>query len=383
MEITLNFVGIVLLIGIIQGLGQSLLLVFTAQKQKANWYLVLLLGIAVFILLEYFVVVSDIYRQYPHLVGFVGALMLGIGPTLYLYNRALLTRRLFRFIDTIHYFPVVLSLVLAIDLLFLEKADKVAYIERIYKSTMTFEWSGFIYFGFISGIMVFYLYMSRRALNKYRKKLEGSTSDTNVAKLGWLYWLLKLYMFFIISYLLVYGAWSFQSAYTIELESFLALVLCLFIFSVGYFSIINGSVFQAIDVSASKGEKYKTSALTKQSSREYLTVLLEDMTQQKPYLKQDLKLNELSERLSIPAHQLSQIINQELGLNFFDFINQYRVNEIEKRLLDEQYKHLTILGIALECGFSNKVTFNRIFKKFTGLTPSAYIKKEKETAGIE
>ena len=377
MEITLNFVGIVLLLGIIQGLGQMLLLVFTTRKEKANWYLVILLGIATFILLEYFVVVSNVYLQYPFLVGFVGALMLGIGPTLYLYSRALLTRKLFRFVDVIHFFPVVLSLVLAIDLLFLGKADKIVYIERIYKGPITFDWSGFIYFGFISGIMVFYLYMSRTALRKYHKRLKGNTSDTNVAKLGWLRWLLKLYMFFILSYLFVYVAWTLQSAYTIELESFLALALCSFIFSVGYFSMMNGSVFQSTNV-YEKESKYKTSALTKQVSKQYLNKLLEAMTEQKPYLKQDLKLNELSDQLSIPSHQLSQIINQELGLNFFDFVNQYRVNEAEKRLLDDQYKHLTILGIALECGFSNKVTFNRIFKKFTGLTPSAYIKREKE-----
>lgn len=377
----MNFIGIVLLIGVMQGLGQGFLLALAAQKNKANWYLVVLLLMATLILLEYFFVISDLYLQIPHLVGYVGALMLGIGPTLYLYARKLLTSRSFRIVDAIHFFPVILSLTLAIDQLFLSKADKITYLERLYSSPVQFSWPGFIYSAFIFGLLIFYLYLSRNTIKAYQAKLSGKTSDTNVFKLEWLQWLLKLYMFYVLSYLIVYGAWSFQSIYTIELESFLALALCSFIFSVGYFSMINSGVFHPVTVQT-REPKYKTSALTKKTSKEYLSTLLEDMTTHKPYLKQDLKLNELSERLSIPPHQLSQVINQELGLNFFDFINQYRVNEVEKRLLNSEMQHLTILGIAMECGFSNKVTFNRIFKKFTGVTPSAYIKREKSAAKI-
>ncbi|MEL6256529.1 MAG: helix-turn-helix domain-containing protein [Bacteroidota bacterium] len=71
---------------------------------------------------------------------------------------------------------------------------------------------------------------------------------------------------------------------------------------------------------------------------------------------------------------LSQIINQKEGKNFFDFINGYRVEEVKRNLADPNFDHFSILGIGLEAGFKSKSTFNAVFKKMTGHTPTAYKK---------
>ena len=71
---------------------------------------------------------------------------------------------------------------------------------------------------------------------------------------------------------------------------------------------------------------------------------------------------------------LSQIINQSQGQNFFDFINAYRVEEVKSLLHHPDYAHYTILGVAQEAGFKSKSTFNSVFKKMTGMTPSDYKK---------
>ena len=94
----------------------------------------------------------------------------------------------------------------------------------------------------------------------------------------------------------------------------------------------------------------------------------------KYYLDSELKLKDLSEKLDIPSHHLSQVINQETNYNFYDYVNKFRVDEAQSFLKNPDYKNHTVLSIALEVGFSNSASFYRAFKKFTGTTPSNFIK---------
>jgi AraC-like DNA-binding protein len=96
------------------------------------------------------------------------------------------------------------------------------------------------------------------------------------------------------------------------------------------------------------------------------------MIEKKPFLDCNLSLTELAESLGIFNHYLTQVLNDELNQNFYDFINSYRIEEFKKLLLDKKYNRYTLYAIALEAGFNSKSTFNRIFKNFTGLTPSQY-----------
>jgi AraC-like DNA-binding protein len=96
------------------------------------------------------------------------------------------------------------------------------------------------------------------------------------------------------------------------------------------------------------------------------------MASEKPYLDPNLSLPQLANDSGIPSHYLSQIINETFGLNFFDFINQYRVEEVKTKIVDPKFDSYSLLGIAFECGFNSKSAFNRIFKKSTGLTPREY-----------
>ncbi|HEY9490069.1 MAG TPA: helix-turn-helix domain-containing protein, partial [Chryseosolibacter sp.] len=98
------------------------------------------------------------------------------------------------------------------------------------------------------------------------------------------------------------------------------------------------------------------------------------MDVQKPYLNASLSLPDLADKLHIPPYLLSRIVNERLNVNFFDFINQYRVAHVKTLLHDPKYNHLSLLGIALESGFNTKSAFNRVFKKITGQTPSDFKK---------
>lgn len=119
-------------------------------------------------------------------------------------------------------------------------------------------------------------------------------------------------------------------------------------------------------------KKYERSTLTPERAEEYLARLLRAMATEKPFTDGDLTLQKLSEQLAIPATHLSQVVNERLNQSFSDFINSYRVREAQSKLLDPATKHYSILAIAEDVGFNSKSTFNAVFKKQTGLTPSEF-----------
>jgi AraC-like DNA-binding protein len=93
------------------------------------------------------------------------------------------------------------------------------------------------------------------------------------------------------------------------------------------------------------------------------------------YLEADLSLPALAQRAGLSTHELSYVLNEGFGVNFFQFINAYRVAEAQRLLASAQHQHLSMVGIAFEAGFSSKTTFNTTFKKATGLTPSQFLQQ--------
>lgn len=104
------------------------------------------------------------------------------------------------------------------------------------------------------------------------------------------------------------------------------------------------------------------------------------MRSQKTYLNPDLTLDMLADTLGTPAKDLSMIINRHFNLNFYEFVNGYRIEEAQKRLLDTANKSKTITDIYLEVGFNSKSVFNTFFKKLVGKTPSEYRQQPKDEA---
>ena len=99
---------------------------------------------------------------------------------------------------------------------------------------------------------------------------------------------------------------------------------------------------------------------------------------EKPFLDENLSLYLLAKQSEITQPHLSQIINQHFKMNFYDFINRYRVEEAKQKLTSSNFDHLSVLGIAFDCGFKSKSSFNRYFKKYTGVSPSTFKKKQIE-----
>ncbi|MBO2007832.1 helix-turn-helix domain-containing protein [Hymenobacter negativus] len=98
---------------------------------------------------------------------------------------------------------------------------------------------------------------------------------------------------------------------------------------------------------------------------------------EKVYLEADLGLPGLAQKAGLTTHELSFVLNEGFGVNFFQFINGYRVEEAKRLLASAQHQHLSMVGIAFEAGFSSKTTFNTTFKKVTGLSPSQFVQAQR------
>jgi len=120
-------------------------------------------------------------------------------------------------------------------------------------------------------------------------------------------------------------------------------------------------------------KRYQKSALDTAMMDEYETILRQFMEQNKVYLDAELSLEELAQKVRIPKHHLTQLLNDRLKKNFYKFINEYRINEAINKLKDVN-NEVNILSLAYDCGFNSKSSFNSYFKQLTGYTPSMYRK---------
>lgn len=119
--------------------------------------------------------------------------------------------------------------------------------------------------------------------------------------------------------------------------------------------------------------------LSKETIENTMTLLTKAMQTDKLFLKPELSLAVLSGEVNIPQKTISAVLNQHMHKNFNEFVNDYRLKAFKEKVSEPDIQHLTIAGIAAECGFSSQATFQRIFKEAEGVSPSVYVKKIQNT----
>lgn len=117
--------------------------------------------------------------------------------------------------------------------------------------------------------------------------------------------------------------------------------------------------------------RYRASGLSTQFAEELKLQLGELMESEKPYLISDFTLDDLAGMINVSRHHASQLLNEYFEQSFYDFINYHRIKEA-KKLLRNDVDKLSIDKIAFDCGFNNRISFYRVFKKHVGLAPSEY-----------
>lgn len=122
-----------------------------------------------------------------------------------------------------------------------------------------------------------------------------------------------------------------------------------------------------------------SNTLTENTVESTIHLLVTAMQVDKLYLDPELTVEKAGKHLQLPAKTISSVINQHLGKSFNRFVNEYRVEAVKERLAEPAYSHLTLTGIAFECGFNSQATFGRTFKQITGVSPKAYQARQTTT----
>ena len=134
------------------------------------------------------------------------------------------------------------------------------------------------------------------------------------------------------------------------------------------------SIFNKIPDLEIKSVSYQNSSLTPEDYEKYKKSILSYIEKEKPYLNPDLKQVDLAKDLGLTSHHFSEILNFCFNQNFYNFINSYRVLEAQNLMKKASYSNAKIIAIAFDAGFKSKTSFNRVFKKHSGSTPSDYKK---------
>ncbi|WP_276392193.1 helix-turn-helix domain-containing protein [Eudoraea chungangensis] len=224
-----------------------------------------------------------------------------------------------------------------------------------------------------------YLILILRLLRRHDLRIRNYFSNLDNKKLHWL----KFLTVGILIILIIASTSLLIDRFTsLSLPQFGGLpsniALAVFIFILGYYGLRQDFIFKDLDSATFKNEKYSKSSLTINTAKEEFLKLQNYMKLEKPYMEPELNLDSLAMVLDLHPNKLSQIINSNTDSNFWDYVNSYRIEEVKTLLVSDQLKYKTLLGIALSSGFSSKSTFNRVFKKHCGITPSEYIKEGKQ-----
>lgn len=291
------------------------------------------------------------------------------GPFLLLYVFSLIRPKpIFRKMDWLHFVPIVTCyLFLLPDGFFTTAPELLEFAFETVKNAPPLYWQFFEKLISISGVV--YVIWSLIALHRHKKTIEDNFSDLEKINLNWLK---KLILGMAVIWVIVIF---------MDNSDYIFLAVSGFVFIIGYFGFKQGQVFtdnavEITEISEKNGKnKYEKSSLTEEKSLKYLKELNQLIEEEKPYLESKISLKELAERLNIHPNHLSQVINEKLNLNFYDFINGHRIEEFKKRLSEDKSKKFTLLAHAYDSGYSSKSSFNEVFKKFTDMTPSQYQKQ--------
>lgn len=188
------------------------------------------------------------------------------------------------------------------------------------------------------------------------------------------------------------GVWTTQpleveieiSAYFYETNFFIIIIIILLTAVTYYYT--RSHFINAIEKIKKQFEDSKskqtigqlTLKISEEKSNEIRNSLIRYMTEEKPFLNPELKQADVAAVLNFSVHEISQVLNTQIQLNFSDFVNSYRIEEVKERIASGKYTKYTVSAIAEQCGFNSKTTFYRAFKKSMGVSPSEYFKEVQE-----
>jgi AraC-like DNA-binding protein len=374
-SLTLDWLQLAALAGALQGLFLAGNLFTQRNNRTANRLLaILMLAFTVFLFSTVYYS-TTLFERWPHFFGVSYHMPFIFGPLVYLYAKAA-SDRSWRFTlrDAVHFLPVAITIGTTIPMYALSGAEKVALLREFIAGNVPTRLMVFDAFKFISGIG--YSIATVRLVLRHQRQVRYSYSNTERVNLRWLLWFAGAAAAI---WVMAVSIDSGSPDSTIR-DDHVSLAMAIMIYAIGYTGLRQPEIFRyetreyAIPPTMENpaDARYERSGLDDREAENLRVQLVALMETEQPWKDSELTLAQLAERLATTPHKLSEVLNAQVGQTFYDFVNGYRVREVQRRIKAGDASRLKMLALALDAGFASKSTFNDVFKKHTNQTPSAY-----------
>jgi len=397
-SLTLDWLNIAVLLGAAQGFLLAAVLMTLRRNRTANR----LLGFAVFAFsIQMGMVVfyaQELHEVFPHLFGLAFPLPLVYGPLIYLYAVCTSDRaRGLQWWDALHFLPFIGVVLAGYPIYLMSGAEKIELFQLLQQGERPLLVRIVDVLKYGSGIS--YTAVTLLFLVLHRARVKDSYSSIERVNLQWLFHLAWAAAIIWIGAAVFHATEAIGHPFLDRPDDVIALATAILVYGIGYralrqpevFNIATGAFPAVPDVTPSVPEatpshagaiapapesaparRYERSGLSEGEAAALEDALVQAMERDRYYRDPDLALPELAARLDTTPHKLSEVLNAQLEQSFYDFVNGYRVHEVQQRLADDRSGAVTLLSLALDAGFASKSTFNSVFKKCTGRTPSEY-----------
>ncbi len=362
--------SLIVFVCILQGAIFAALLIFRFFKHQktADFWLAILLILLCSSLITPLIGFANVYDRNQWLTYFPFSISYSYGVCVWFYVANLTnSERKFSRRDLLFFVPT---------------AIYVAFRLILFAQNLEFKnWFGTNYYAPFIGSFVFvtefawnvaFLYFAIKHYQKYRAWLNENFSDTEKIKFDWLRNFLYIFTF-----IFVLGAvFDFTNSFVFKLSYiqyfYFELVLALVTYYLAIAGYLRSKTIELAFAPQAEENESKKTLLPEKELGKLKSKLQNLMETEKPYLNPQLTLSDLSKNLGVNSAVLSFVINSGFAKNFNDFVNEFRIAEVKEKLRKGATENLTLLAVAFDCGFNSKATFNRAFKKFTGVSPKEF-----------
>ena len=370
METGINFL-------LISGIVINAIIIWLLSKSNNSGLpkriLIIIFTCIIFLMLNYYAELNKLKLLYILTFNIADVVSIAIGPFLYLYVKSLFEEKQVIKKNLIHFiYPTVYLIIFSIPLLVfsITKAKFVPYIEKIINVNRIV----YVYEDFY---LIIYLIVTLFLLKKYNNVTKSIYSNLKNKELLWVkYLILGALIIIVVDVFTFIYDFNYPNA-NFESDFVTVILVVIFLYFLGYYGIKQSKVLvPEFLLNPVKNNKISTSLINMDSIeiKQHISKINTVLTTKELFLDEDLTLSKLAKEISLSDKKLSAIINQEMDTSFYDLINSYRLEEFKKRVVSKEFDNLTILGIAYDCGFKTKSTFNRLFKLQTGISPSEFKK---------
>lgn len=389
-SLTLDWIQLASAVGALQGLLLTGVLIAQRNNRTANRLLAALIAAFTVYLASTVYYGTGLVRVFPHFFGVSYQTPWVFGPLVYLYAVAA-SDRSWRFErrTLLHFVPVAINILATSPYYFMSGAAKLAMLDRWMAGEIPSQLVILDPFKYVSGIA--YSIATVLFLRRHRRVVEYSYSNTGRVNLRWLLTLTAA----------AFGIWLLATTLRIAdvgspvRDDHISLAMAVLVYAIGYMGLRQPEVFRyetaeyqvpkellagaplsppptLPDESDAEGSRYERSGLGDAEAARLKASLITLMDAKRPWRDSELTLADLATSLDTTPHKLSEVLNAQVGQTFYDFVNGYRVREVQRRIKAGEARALKMLALAMDAGFASKSTFNQAFKKHTSQTPSDF-----------